>query len=75
MVWPYVVTTQEEGTSKVEVRNPICPRCRGRATVTKEGDRIVLQCRRCNVIEHYGPYKSLAELKAHVRDLILEDLG
>jgi hypothetical protein len=70
-VWPYVLTTYPDGRREVEVRDAICPLCRGRASFTKTGDRILLQCRRCNISVLYSPFESYDELKAHVAGLIM----
>ncbi len=70
MVWPYVVTTYEDGSSEVEVRDAICPRCRGRASLKQVDGKVILSCHRCNISEVYQPYGSYDELKAAVAEMI-----
>jgi hypothetical protein len=74
MVWPYMLTTYSDGGMEVEVRDAICPRCRAKAKVTNVGDRVLVQCLRCNISENYSPYGSYEELKDHVATLILGEL-
>jgi len=70
MVWPYVVTTYEDGSVEVDVRDAICPRCRGRASLKQVGEKVVLSCHRCNISEVYEPYGSYDELKAAVAEMV-----
>ena len=74
MVWPYVLTTHDDGRREVEVRDAICPRCRMRAKVTSAGEKVLVQCLRCNISEDYSPFSSYEELKEHVASLILTKL-
>jgi hypothetical protein len=74
MVWPYVVTTGGDGTREVEVRDAICPRCRGRASYQQIGENVLLSCRRCSISSNYSPFSSYDELKEHVAGLTLESL-
>lgn len=74
MVWPYVLTTYADGRREVEVRDAICPRCRMRAKVTTDEDKVLVQCLRCNISENYSPFSSYEELKEHVASLILKEL-
>lgn len=74
MVWPYVLTTHDDGSREIEVRDAICPRCRARASYKQVGDNVVLNCFRCNISENYSPYGSYNELKEAVRALILGSL-
>jgi hypothetical protein len=74
MVWPYILTTHEDGTREVEVRNAICPRCRAKASYKQVGDKVLLNCFRCNISENYSPYGSYDELKDAVAKMILESL-
>lgn len=74
MVWPYMLTTYADGRKEVEVRDAICPRCRAKAKVTSVGDRVLVQCLRCNISENYSPYGSYEELKEHVAELIMSEL-
>ncbi len=74
MVWPYILTTYEDGSREVEVRDAICPRCRARASYKQVGDKVFLNCFRCNISENYSPYGSYNELKEAVRTVILESL-
>jgi hypothetical protein len=74
MVWPYVLTTHEDGTRELEVRDAICPRCRAKASYKQVGDKVLLNCYRCNISESYAPYGSYNELKAAVSDMILASL-
>ncbi|UCC92694.1 MAG: hypothetical protein JSW25_08520 [Thermoplasmata archaeon] len=74
MVWPYVLTTYEDGRKEVEVRDAICPRCRARASYKQVGEKVLLSCHRCNISENYHPYGSYDELKEAVRQRILESL-
>ena len=73
-VWPYVLTTNPDGSREVEVRDAICPLCRGRASYSQKGDDMLLQCRRCNISAVYSGFRSIDELKAHVSELILAKL-
>ena len=73
-IWPYVLTTNPDGSREVEVRDAICPLCRGRASYSQRGDDLLLQCRRCNISAIYSGFKSIVELKAHVSELILTKL-
>ncbi len=75
MVWPYVVTTYEDGSVDVEVRDAICPRCRGRASVKRVDGKVILSCHRCNISEVYEPYGSYDELKAAVADMVRASLA
>ena len=75
MVWPYVLTTYEDGRREVEVRDAICPRCRGRASYKQEGDKVLLTCHRCNIAENYSPYASYDELMDAVSKMILDSLA
>ncbi len=75
MVWPYVLTTYNDGRREVEVRDAICPRCRGRASYKQVGDKVLLSCFRCNISENYSPYGSYDELKEAVREQILSSLA
>ena len=71
-VWPYILTTFPDGKHEVEVRDAICPRCRARASYSQNGERVMLQCRRCNISANYSPFGSYEELKDHVSKLILD---
>ncbi len=73
-VWPYVLTTNPDGSLEVEVRDAICPRCRGRASHAQKGEDLLVQCRRCNISVVYSGFKSIDELKAHVTQLIMAKL-
>jgi hypothetical protein len=75
MVWPYVLTTYDDGRREVEVRDAICPRCRGRASYKQAGDKVLLRCYRCNISESYSPYGSYDELKEAVAEMILRSLA
>jgi hypothetical protein len=74
MVWPYILTTHEDGTREVEVRDAICPRCRAKASYKQVADKVLLSCYRCNISESYAPYGSYNELKAAVSGMILASL-
>ncbi len=74
MVWPYMLTSYIDGRKEVEVRDAICPRCRAKAKVTTAGERVLVQCLRCNISENYSPFASYEELKEHVAGLILGEL-
>jgi len=74
IVWPYMLTSYPDGRREVEVGGAICPRCRAKAKVTTVGDRVLVQCMRCNISENYSPFGSYKELKEHVTSLILDDL-
>jgi hypothetical protein len=74
MVWPYLLTTYEDGRREVEVRDAICPRCRARASYKQVGEKVLLTCHRCNISENYSPYGSYDELKAAVTKMIIESL-
>jgi hypothetical protein len=71
MVWSYILTTHEDGRREVEVRDAICPRCRGKASYRQDGEKVVLACNRCNISEQYTPYGSYDDLKAAVAEIIL----
>lgn len=73
MVWPYVLTTREDGSMEVEVRDAICPRCRARARATTADGSVLLQCLRCNISENYSDFGSYEALKEHVASLILAE--
>ena len=75
MVWPYVLTTYEDGRREIEVRDAICPRCRGKASYKQVGDKVLLNCHRCNISENYSPYTSYDELRDAVANMILESLA
>ena len=74
MVWPYMLTSYPDGRREVEVRDAICPRCRAKAKVTTVGNRVMVQCLRCNISENYSPFGSYEELKEHAASLIQGDL-
>jgi hypothetical protein len=74
MVWPYILTTLEDGSREVEVRDAICPRCRAKASYKQVGDKVLLSCFRCNISENYAPYGSYNELKDAVSKMILASL-
>lgn len=74
MVWPYIITTYDDGRREVEVRDAICPRCRARASYKQEGDKVLLACYRCNISESYSPYGSYDELKAAVVEMVERSL-
>jgi len=74
MVWPYIWTSYDDGRMDVEVRDAICPLCRGRASQSQQGDKVLLECRRCNISEMYSGFASYEDLKAHVAGLVLEEL-
>ena len=74
MVWPYILTTYEDGKREVEVRDAICPRCRGKASYRQVGEKVLLACYRCNISENYSPYGSYDELKAAVAEMIIGSL-
>lgn len=75
MVWPYILTTYEDGRREVEVRDAICPRCRARASYKQVGDKVLLNCNRCNISENYSPYASYDELKEAIRKMIVDSLA
>ncbi len=75
MVWPYILTTYDDGSREVEVRDAICPRCRARASYRQVGDKVLLSCHRCNISENYSPYASYDELKEAVREMVLDSLA
>lgn len=74
MVWPYILTTHEDGRKEIEVRDAICPRCRARVSVKQTGDSLLLSCYRCNISENYSPYGSYDDLKAAVTEMIAKSL-
>ena len=74
MVWPYILTTREDGSREVEVLDAICPRCRARASYKQVGDSVLLSCYRCNISENYPSHGSYNELKASVEERILGSL-
>ena len=75
MVWPYILTTYEDGRREVEMRDAICPRCRGKASYKQVGEKVLLNCHRCNISENYSPYASYDELKDAVAKMILDSLA
>jgi len=75
MVWPYILTTHEDGRKEVEVRDAICPRCRGKASVKQVGDKVLLSCHRCNITENYSPFGSYNELRDAVAKMIIDSLA
>jgi len=74
MVWPYILTTYEDGRREVEVRDAICPRCRARVSYKQVGDNVLLNCFRCNISENYSPCGSYDDLKAAVAEMIESSL-
>lgn len=71
MVWPYVLHEYEDGRREVEVRDAICPRCRGKASYRQQDQNVRLACNRCNITENYAPYVSYDALKDAVAKMIL----